>query len=142
MKNFTRLLPARQSSIKNGGSPAESSMEPAPDAALSCFDDCGVSKLPLLTQLKSPIVYCYGILSSPTRFRKTISKVRLGGFMYRILCDRTPARELCSGLTWFMEDGKIVEFSTLEEAGAMVKTLSEGPRAATVKYTAKEFNLE
>ena len=62
--------------------------------------------------------------------------------MYRILCDRTPARELGSGLTWFMEDGKIIEFSTPEEAAAMVKTLSEGPRAATVKYTAKEFNLE
>jgi hypothetical protein len=41
-----------------------------------------------------------------------------------------------------MEDGKIVEFATPEEAGAMVKTLSEGPRAATVKYTAKEFKLE
>jgi hypothetical protein len=27
--------------------------------------------------------------------------------MYRILCDRTPARELGSGLTWFIEDGKI-----------------------------------
>ena len=62
--------------------------------------------------------------------------------MYRILCDRTPARELGSGLTWFMEDSKIVEFSTLEEAGAMAKTLSEGRRAATVKYTVKEFNPE
>jgi hypothetical protein len=60
--------------------------------------------------------------------------------MYRILCDRQPARELGSGLTWFMEDGKVVEFSTPEEAGAMVKKLSEGPRAATVTYTAKEFN--
>ena len=29
--------------------------------------------------------------------------------MYRILCDRQPARELGSGLTWFMENGKIVE---------------------------------
>ena len=62
--------------------------------------------------------------------------------MYRILCDRTPARELGSGLTWFMEDSKIVEFATLEEAGAKVKTLSEGRRAATVKYTAKEFKLD
>ncbi|HEX2929548.1 MAG TPA: hypothetical protein VHV54_07530 [Candidatus Binatia bacterium] len=62
--------------------------------------------------------------------------------MYRILCDRTPARELGSGLTWFMEDNKVVEFATLEEAGAMVKTLSEGRRAATVKYTVKEFNLD
>ena len=62
--------------------------------------------------------------------------------MYRILCDRQPARELGSGLTWLMEDGKIVEFSTTEEACAMVKKLSEGPRAATVTYTAKEYNLE
>ena len=60
--------------------------------------------------------------------------------MYRILCDRQPARELGSGLTWFMEDGKVVEFSTQEEAGAMVKKLSEGPRAASVTYTAKKFN--
>ena len=59
--------------------------------------------------------------------------------MYRILCDRTPARELGSGLTWFMEDGKIVEFSTTKEAGAMVNKLSEGRRAATVKYTAREY---
>jgi hypothetical protein len=62
--------------------------------------------------------------------------------MYRILCDRTPARELGSGLTWYMEDGKIVEFSTPEEATAMAKTLSERPRAATVTYTAKEFNFD
>jgi hypothetical protein len=62
--------------------------------------------------------------------------------MYRILCDRTPARELGSGLTWFMEDSKIVEFSTPEEAGAKVKTLSVERRAATVKYTVKEFNLD
>ena len=62
--------------------------------------------------------------------------------MYRILCDRQPARELGSGLTWFMEDGKIVEFATTEEAGAMVKKLSEGPRAAMTKYTAREYNPE
>ena len=62
--------------------------------------------------------------------------------MYRILCDRQPARELGSGLTWLMENGKIVEFATTEEAGAMVKKLSEGRRAATTKYTAKEFNLD
>jgi len=62
--------------------------------------------------------------------------------MYRILCDRQPARELGSGLTWFMENSKIVEFSTTEEAAAMVKKLSEGPRAATVTYTAKEFNRD
>jgi len=62
--------------------------------------------------------------------------------MYRILCDRTPARELGSGLTWFRKDGKIVEFATTEEAGVMVKELSQGRNAATVKYTAKEFNIE
>jgi hypothetical protein len=62
--------------------------------------------------------------------------------MYRILCDRTPARELGSGLTWFKENGKIVEFATTEEAGAMVKKLSEGPRAATVKYTAREYTYD
>jgi hypothetical protein len=62
--------------------------------------------------------------------------------MYRILCDRQPARELGSGLTWLMENGKIVEFATTEEAGAMVKKLSEGPRAATVTYTAKKYNRE
>jgi hypothetical protein len=39
-----------------------------------------------------------------------------------------------------MENGKIVEFATTEEAGAMVKKLSEGPRAATVTYTAKKYN--
>jgi len=62
--------------------------------------------------------------------------------MYRILCDRSPARELGAGLTWFNEDGKIIEFATAEEAGAMAKKLSESPRAANVKYTAKEFNLD
>lgn len=62
--------------------------------------------------------------------------------MFRILCDRQPARELGSGLTWLMEDGKIVEFSTSEEARAMVKTLSEGPRSAKVTYTAKEYNAD
>lgn len=62
--------------------------------------------------------------------------------MYRILCDRSPARELGSGLFWLTEDGKIVEFATTEEAGAMVKKLSEGPRAKTVKYTAREYNAD
>jgi len=62
--------------------------------------------------------------------------------MYRILCDRTPARELGSGLTWFRKDGKIVEFATTEEAGVIVKELSEGRSTATVKYTAKEFKFE
>ena len=65
--------------------------------------------------------------------------------MYRILCDRQPARELGSGLTWLKEDGKIVEFSTTEEAGAMVKKLTEARRAATpstVTYTAKKYNFD
>ena len=38
--------------------------------------------------------------------------------------------------------GKIVEFATTEEAGVIVKELSEGRSAATVKYTAKEFKFE
>lgn len=59
--------------------------------------------------------------------------------MYRILCDRTPARELGSGLTWFKQDGKVVEYATPEAAGDMVKQLSNGPRSATVKYSAFEF---
>ncbi len=62
--------------------------------------------------------------------------------MYRILCDRSPARELGSGLTWFKEDGKIVELATTEEAEALAKKLSEGRRAATVKYTAKKYDTE
>jgi hypothetical protein len=65
--------------------------------------------------------------------------------MYRILCDRQPARELGSGLTWLKEDGKIVEFSTTEEAGAMVKKLTEarrGATASTVTYTAKKYNFD
>ncbi len=62
--------------------------------------------------------------------------------MYRILCDRTPARELGSGLTWFKKNGRIVEFATTEEAGVIVKELSEGRSASTVKYTAKEFNFD
>jgi len=62
--------------------------------------------------------------------------------MYRILCDRQPARELGSGLFWFTEGSKIVEFATIEEAGAMVKKLSEGTRAATVKYTVKEYKTD
>jgi len=65
--------------------------------------------------------------------------------LYRILCDRQPARELGSGLTWLKEDGKIVEFSTTEEAAAMVKKLTEGRRAttgSTVTYTAKKYNAD
>lgn len=62
--------------------------------------------------------------------------------MYRILCDRTSARELGSGLTWFKENGKIVEFSTLKEAGEKVKELSEHPRAAKVKYSAERYETE
>jgi len=59
--------------------------------------------------------------------------------MYRILCDRSPARELGSGLTWLKKDGKIVEFSTMEEAILKVKKLSEGLTLVKVKYTAKEY---
>jgi hypothetical protein len=61
--------------------------------------------------------------------------------MYRILCDRTPARELGSGLTWFKQNGSIVEFATMEEAAAKAKTLNEGVTIAHVKYTAKKYDL-
>ncbi len=67
--------------------------------------------------------------------------------MYRILCDRMPARELGSGLTWFMKDGRIVEFATTEEAGVMVKELTDRRSAvktmsaSTVTYSAKEFKI-
>ena len=65
--------------------------------------------------------------------------------MYRILCDRTPARELGSGLTWLKKDGKIVEYSTTEEAGAKAKELNEVSNTAritttNVKYSAKEYD--
>lgn len=60
--------------------------------------------------------------------------------MYRILCDRTPARELGSGLTWLKKDGRIVEFSTSEEAGAKAKELNEAVTMTKVKYTARECN--
>ena len=60
--------------------------------------------------------------------------------MYRILCDRTPARELGSGLTWLKKDGQIVEFSTTEEAGAKAKELNEGVTVNRVKYTAREYD--
>jgi len=60
--------------------------------------------------------------------------------MYRILCDRSPARELGSGLTWLKKDGRIVEFSTTEEAGAKAKELNEALTVTTVKYTAKEYD--
>ena len=67
--------------------------------------------------------------------------------MYRVLCDRMPARELGSGLTWFMQDGRVVELATTEEAGAMVKELTDRRNAAktlstsTVTYTAKEIKI-
>ena len=67
--------------------------------------------------------------------------------MYRVLCDRTPARELGSGLTWYMQDGCVVEFATTEEAGAMVKQLTDRRNAvktlstSTVTYTAKEIKI-
>ena len=63
--------------------------------------------------------------------------------MFRILCDRSPARELGSGLTWLKKDGRIVEFSTTEEAGAKAKELNEGrPTVTKVKYTAREYNAD
>jgi len=67
--------------------------------------------------------------------------------MYRILCDRMPARELGSGLTWFMKDGRVAEFATTEEAGLMVKELTDRRSAvktmsaSTVTYTAKEVKI-
>ena len=67
--------------------------------------------------------------------------------MYRVLCDRTPARELGSGLTWFMQDGRVVEFATTEEVGAMVKELTDRRNrtktlsTSTVTYTAKEIKI-
>jgi hypothetical protein len=60
--------------------------------------------------------------------------------MYRILCDRSPARELGSGLTWLKNDGRIiVEFSTTEEAAAKAKELNER-RTVGMKYTAREYD--
>ena len=53
-----------------------------------------------------------------------------------------PARELGSGLTWFKKDGNIVEFATTEEAGAMVKVLTDGRKSPAVTYSAKEFNYD
>ena len=58
--------------------------------------------------------------------------------MYRILCAR-PSRELGAGLTWLKKDGKIIEFSTMEEAGAKAKELSENVPVTKVKYTAREY---
>ena len=60
--------------------------------------------------------------------------------MYRILCQR-PSRELGAGLTWLKRDGKIIEFSTMEEAGAKAKELSENIAVTKVKYTARAHNL-
>jgi hypothetical protein len=60
--------------------------------------------------------------------------------MYRILCQR-PSRELGAGLTWLKQDGKIIEFSTMEEAGAKAKELSENINVTKVKYTARGHNL-
>jgi hypothetical protein len=62
--------------------------------------------------------------------------------MYRILCDRTPARELGSGLTWLKQDGRIVEYTTTEEAGARAKELNDARTSMAVKYSAKEFNYD
>jgi hypothetical protein len=60
--------------------------------------------------------------------------------MYRILCDRSPARELGAGLRWLKKDGQIVEFSTMNEAGAMAKDLTESATMTNVKYTAKKYD--
>jgi hypothetical protein len=60
--------------------------------------------------------------------------------MYRILCDRSPARELGSGLWWLKQDGRIVEFATMEEAGAKARELNESRTMNNVKYTVKEYN--
>lgn len=60
--------------------------------------------------------------------------------MYRILCQR-PSRELGAGLTWVKQDGKIIEFSTMEEAGAKAKELGENINVTKVKYTARAHNL-
>ena len=60
--------------------------------------------------------------------------------MYRILCDRSPARELGAGLRWLKEDGQIVEFSTMNEAGAKAKDLTESATVTNVKYTAKKYD--
>ena len=59
--------------------------------------------------------------------------------MYRILCDR-PSHELGAGLTWLKKDGQIVEFSTMEGAGAKAKELSENITVTKVKYTVKEYD--
>lgn len=61
--------------------------------------------------------------------------------MYRILCDRTPARELGSGLTWFKHDGNVVEFATMEEAAGKAKALNEAVTIAKIKYTAKKYDV-
>ena len=60
--------------------------------------------------------------------------------MYRILCQR-PSRELGAGLTWLKQDGKIIEFSTIEAAGAKAKELSGNVAVTKVKYTARGHNL-
>jgi len=60
--------------------------------------------------------------------------------MFRILCER-PARELGAGLTWLKQDGKIIEFLTMEEAGAKAKELGENIPVTKVKYTAKDYSL-
>jgi hypothetical protein len=60
--------------------------------------------------------------------------------MYRVLCHRLLARELGAGLTWLKQDGHIVEFSTIEEAGAKAKELNESITMSKVKYTAKQYD--
>ena len=60
--------------------------------------------------------------------------------MYRILCDRSPSRELGAGLRWLKKAGHIVEFSTMNEAGAKAKDLTERATVTNVKYTAKKYD--
>jgi hypothetical protein len=44
-------------------------------------------------------------------------------------------------LTWLKKDGRIMEFSTMEEAGAKAKDLNESVTMAKVKYTARKYDV-
>jgi hypothetical protein len=43
-------------------------------------------------------------------------------------------------LTWLKKDGQILEFSTMEEAGAKAKDLNASVTMAKVKYTARKYD--
>jgi len=60
--------------------------------------------------------------------------------MYRILCDRSPSRELGAGLRWLKKDGQIVEFSTMDQARAKAKDLTENATVINEKYAAKKYD--